>query len=115
MPEARWRVKAQRNLVTRDSEIPLVELRKTIAPLFGHCVALLAMKHRRAPLPVPSALWKGLLQRGVPNNLEELESLAERYLFMGDVRMLLTELTVQPPSPAEAMDVVERGESESSA
>ncbi len=38
------------------------EWRNTIAPLLGDWVVLLAMKHRRAPLPVPSALWKGLPQ-----------------------------------------------------
>jgi hypothetical protein len=43
------------------------EWQNTIAPLLGDWVVLLAMKHRRAPLPVSSALWKGLLRKGVRN------------------------------------------------
>lgn len=68
------------------------ELRKIMAPMLGHAVVLLAMKSRRAPLPVSSALWKGLLRRGLPNDLEELERVAQRYMFLGDERMLLAEL-----------------------
>lgn len=63
-----------------------------MAPLLGHWVALLAMEHRRAPLPVSAALWKGLLRRGFPNDLDEMGNFARRYLFLGDGRMLLAEL-----------------------
>jgi hypothetical protein len=73
-----------------------LELRNTIAPLLGDWVVLLAMKHRRAPLPVSSALWKGLLRKGFPNDLDELGVLARRYLFLGDARMLLAELKDRP-------------------
>ena len=69
-----------------------LELRNTIAPLLADWVVLLAMKHRRAPLPVSSALWKGLLRKGFPNDLDELGVFARRYLFLGDARMLLAEL-----------------------
>jgi hypothetical protein len=62
-----------------------------VAPLLGQCVALLAMQYRRAPLPVPRALWKGLLRQGLTNNTAELNDLARRYLFLGDARMLLAE------------------------
>jgi hypothetical protein len=72
------------------------ELRNTIAPLLGDWVVLLAMKHRRAPLPVSSSLWKGLLRKGFPNDLDELGVLARRYLFLGDARMLLAELKDRP-------------------
>jgi hypothetical protein len=51
----------------RDSERPPFEFRTTAAPLLGQCVALLAMKHGRAPL-----------------------------LFLGDARMLVAELRIRP-------------------
>jgi hypothetical protein len=76
----------------RDGGKGQFELRNTIAPLLADWVVLLAMKHRRAPLPVSSALWKGLLRRGFPNDLDELGVFARRYLFLGDARMLLAEL-----------------------
>ena len=72
------------------------EWRNTIAPLLGDWVVLLAMKHRRAPLPVSPALWKGLLRKGFPNDLDELGVFARRYLFLGDARMLLAELKGRP-------------------
>jgi hypothetical protein len=68
------------------------EWRNTIAPLLSDWVVLLAMKHRRAALPVPSALWKGLLRKGFPNDVDELGFIARRYPFLGDARMLLAEL-----------------------
>lgn len=61
-------------------------------------VALLAMKERRAPLPVSSALSKGLLRRGLPNNPLQLGTFARRYLFLGDEGILLAELNRRPPS-----------------
>jgi hypothetical protein len=72
------------------------EWRNTIAPLLEDWVVLLAMKHRRAPLPVSSVLWKGLLRKGFPNDLDELGVLARRYLFLGDAGMLLAELKDRP-------------------
>ena len=78
-----------------------------MAPLLGHWVALLAMKHGRAPLPVSPALWKGLLRQGFPNDVNELGNFARRYLFLGDGRMLLAELrkrseaSTHPLAPAE--------------
>jgi len=53
------------------------------------------MKHRRAPLPVSSALWKGLLRKGFPKRLDELATFARRYLFLGDERLLLAELRIR--------------------
>jgi hypothetical protein len=52
------------------------------------------MKHRRAPLPVSSALWKGLLRKGFPNGVDELAIIGRRYLFLGDARLLLAELRI---------------------
>ncbi len=80
------------------------EFRKTVAPLLRHVVLLLAMKHRRAPLPVSSSLLRGLLRHGFLNDVDELGSFARRYLFLGDERTLLAELNrrsaAAPPSHA---------------
>jgi hypothetical protein len=82
-------------MMFRDARKDQFEWRNTIAPLLGDWVVLLAMKHRRAPLPVSSALWKGLLRKGFPNDLDELATFARRYLFLGDERLLLTELRIR--------------------
>lgn len=84
--------------VARDAIFAPNELRKTIAPLFGHYVVMLAMQHRRAPVPVSSGLWKEMVRLGLPNNLDELAKLARRYLLIGDTRMMLAELRVRPRS-----------------
>jgi len=78
--------------VAQEANIVPLELRKTMAQMLGDAIALLAMKHRRAPLPVSSALLRTLWMRGFPGNLAELESFARRLLFLGDERMLLAEL-----------------------
>ncbi|HXJ07841.1 MAG TPA: hypothetical protein VNH65_22285 [Candidatus Acidoferrum sp.] len=67
----------------RDRRKGQFEWRITIAPLLGDRVVLLAMKHRRAPLPVSSALWKGLQRKGFPNGLDELAIFARRYQLLG--------------------------------
>jgi hypothetical protein len=54
-------------MMLRDARKGQFEWRNTIAPLLGDWVVLLAMKHRRAPLPVSCALWKGLVREG-PNS-----------------------------------------------
>jgi hypothetical protein len=79
-------------MMFRDARKGQFAWRDTIAPLLGDWVALLAMKNQRAPLPVSSTLWKGLLRKGFPNDLDELAPLARRYLFLGDERLLLAEL-----------------------
>lgn len=79
-------------VVAQEANIVPLELRKTMAQILGDAIALLAMKHRRAPLPVSSALLRTLWMRGFPGNLAELESFARRLLFLGDERMLLAEL-----------------------
>jgi hypothetical protein len=88
-------------MMFRDARKGQFEWRNTIAPLLGEWVVLLAMKHRRAPLPVSSALWKGLLRNGFLNDLGELALFARRFLFLGDASMLLAELrirtTTNPP------------------
>jgi hypothetical protein len=82
-------------MMLRDARKGQFEWRNTIAPLLGDCVARLAMKDQRAPLPVSSALWKGLLRKGFPNDLDELATFARRYLFLGDERLLLAELRIR--------------------
>jgi DNA-binding NtrC family response regulator len=76
----------------QEANIVPFELRKTMSQMLGDVIALLAMKHRRAPVPVSSALLRTLWMRGFPENLAELESFARRLLFLGDERMLLSEL-----------------------
>jgi hypothetical protein len=78
--------------VAQEANIVPLELRKTMAQMLGNTIALLAMKHRRAPVPVSSALLRTLWMRSFPGNLAELESFARRLLFLGDERMLLAEL-----------------------
>ena len=81
-------------MMIRDPRKGQLEWRNTIAPLLGDWVVLLAMRHRRAPLPVSPALWKNLLRKGFPNDLDELAIVARRYLFLGDERLLLAELRI---------------------
>jgi hypothetical protein len=71
------------------------EWQQTAGPLLRNLVALLAMKHGRAPLPVSPALWIGLLRLGVLNDLSELGNIARRYSFLGDERMMLAELRIR--------------------
>jgi hypothetical protein len=88
-------VEGKENTMMFDACKGQIEWRNTIAPMLGDWVALLAMKHQRAPLPVSSALWKGLLRKGFPNDLDELAMFARRYLFLGDERLLLAELRIR--------------------
>ena len=50
-------------MMFRDARKDQFEWRNTIAPLLGDWVVLLAMKHRRAPLPVSSALGRVWCER----------------------------------------------------
>jgi len=75
-------------------------MRKNMSQLLNHWVVLLAMEHGRAPLPISLALRKGLMRRGLPNNVNELGVLALRYLFSGDAKTLLAELQSVSQSPS---------------
>ena len=72
---------------------------RSSAPL-SQWVALLAMKYRRAPLPVSRgvrrALQKALTRQGAGDNPAELGDLARRYLLLGDAQMLLAESRKRP-------------------
>jgi hypothetical protein len=46
-------------------------------------------------MPVSATLWKGLLRRGVLNDLDDLGSVARRLSFLGDERILLAELSIR--------------------
>jgi hypothetical protein len=77
--------------------------------LLRHQVLLLAMKDGRAPVPVSTALWKGLQKHGLLDHVYDLGSIARRLLFLGDARILLAELSRQSAAhPAEE----EQGSSE---
>ena len=105
-----------RPVLTQEANIVPFEFRKTMAQMLGDAIAFLAMKHRRAPLPVSSALLKTLWMRGFPENLAELESFARRLLFLGDERMLLAELRRGPapiafkPENSQGPSGIEQGQ-----
>ena len=78
------------------------------APL-GEWVALLAMKYRRAPLPVPRRLERALMCQGLGAHTSELGDLARRYLlFLGDARMLLAESRKRPIPLANSLHLVKQ-------
>jgi hypothetical protein len=82
-------------MMFRDLRKGQFELRNTIAPLLGGRVVLLAMKQQCAPLPVSSALWKGLLRKGFSSDRDELAILVRRYLLLRDARLLQAELRIR--------------------
>ena len=93
--EGLWQTRQEQGMGILNGQTGPSELRKTMRVLLRHQVVLLAMKHGRAPLPVSPALWKGLLRRGVLNDLYELGNIARRLSFLGDGRMLLAELKIR--------------------
>jgi hypothetical protein len=93
--EAFWRASQEERIRILDGQAGSFEWRHTIASLFGRCVALLAMKHGRAPLRFSPAL-KGMLRKGFPNDVDELGNFARRCLFLGEARMPLGELRDRP-------------------
>jgi hypothetical protein len=78
--------------------------------MLGDWVVLLGMNRRRAPLPVSSALWKGLLRKGFPNGLDELAIFARRYLFLGDARLLLAELRIRTAATTPLRETLSKEE-----
>jgi hypothetical protein len=97
-------------MMFRDARKGQFEWRNMIATLLGDWVVLLAMKHQRAPLPVSSALWKGLLRKGFPNGLDELAIFARRYLFLGDARLLLAELRIRTAATTPVRETLSKEE-----
>src|SRR5260370_32812356 len=103
-----WRARQGKRMMFRDAGKGQLEWRNTIAPLLGDWVVLLAMEHQRAPLPVSSALWKGLLRKGFPNDLDELAIFARRYLFLGDARLLLAELRIRTATTTRVRETLSK-------
>jgi hypothetical protein len=93
--EALWRTRQEKRTGIRDGQSSPSEWRKSIVLLLRQQVVLRAMKDGRAPLPVSATLWKGLLRRGVLNDLDDLGSIARRLSFLRDERMLLAELRIR--------------------
>ena len=90
--EELWPRGQEKRMGILDGQTDPSEWQKTMVFLLRHQIVLLAMKQGRAPLPVSASLWKGLLRRGVLNDLDELGNIARRLSFLGDERMLLAEL-----------------------
>jgi hypothetical protein len=90
-----WRTGQEKRIGIGEGQAGSFEWQETIVSLLRHQVVLLAMKYGRAPLPVSSALCKGLLRQGVLKDLCELGNIARRLSFLGDERMLLAELRVR--------------------
>jgi hypothetical protein len=104
--EGLWRARQEKSVGILDGQASPSEWEKTTVLLLRQQVVLLAMKHGRAPLPVSPALWKGLLRRGVLNDLHELRSIARRLSFLGDGRMLLAELKIRTATKPPVRDTL---------
>ncbi len=91
--EAFWRTRQEKRTGIRDGQRS--QWQKSMVLLLRQQVVLLAMKDGRAPLPVSATLWKGLLRRGVLNDLDDLGNIARRLSFLRDERMLLAELRIR--------------------
>jgi len=68
------------------------EWRRLTLDVLRQHILLLAMKHGRAPLPLSPVVCSALLRRGVLDDLDALGSIARRFSFLGDGRMLLAEI-----------------------
>ena len=106
--EGLWRTGQEKRMEILDGQTDPAEWQKTMVLLLRHQIVLLAMKHGRAPLPVSSAVWKGLLRRGVLNDVHELGNIARRLSFLGDGRMLLAELKVRTASTRPMRETLSR-------
>jgi len=76
----------------REGQMGESEWRRLTLDVLRQHILLLAMKHGRAPLPLSPVVSRGLLRRGVLDDLDELGSIARRFSFLGDGRMLLAEI-----------------------
>ena len=106
--EALWRTRQEKRLGIRDEQTGQSEWQEAMGPLLRHLVALLAMKLGRAPLPVSSSLWKGLLRQGFLNDLDELGNIARRISFLGDERLLLAELRIRAAKRPPALEMLSK-------
>ena len=90
----------------REGQIGESEWRRTTMGLLRQHILLLAMKLGRAPMPLSPAVCKGLLRRGVLNDLQALGKIARRLLFLGDGRMLLAEIEYGPTTVPPAQETL---------
>jgi transcriptional regulator with PAS, ATPase and Fis domain len=70
----------------------LRERREEIPLLLQHFMARFALRYRRDPLPLTSALINAAIGHSWPGNLRELENFVKRYLILGDERQAIQEL-----------------------
>ena len=87
-----------------DCRVSASEWQKAAPGLLRHQVLLLAMKDGRAPLPVSPALWRCLQRQGFLTDLRDLGSIARRLLFLGDIRMLMSELRTRGSAMSPAKE-----------
>ncbi len=66
-----------------------------IAPLLRDLIALSAMRYGRAPLPISRSLLKICTRLDLAESVDDLETLVRRYLFLGDERLVLSELRMK--------------------
>jgi DNA-binding NtrC family response regulator len=90
--ETVWRARQEKRMGSRDGQISPSDWQETRGPLLRHVVVLLAMRHGRAPQAVSSALYTGLLRKGLLSNLDELGNIARRISFLADEQLLMAEL-----------------------
>jgi hypothetical protein len=76
----------------REGQIGESEWQSLTLHLLRQYILLHAMEHGRAPLPLSPAVSRGLLRRGLLNDPQALGSIARRFSFLGDERMLLAEM-----------------------
>jgi hypothetical protein len=58
-------------------------------------MAVSAMQYGRAPLPISRSLLKICTRLDCAESVEDLENLVRRYLFLGDERLVLSELQMK--------------------
>jgi hypothetical protein len=93
----------------RKGQIGESEWRRLTTGLLRQHILLLAMKHGRAPLPLSPVVSRGLLRRGVLNDVDALGSNAPRFSFLGDGRMLLAEIEYGRATRPSAQETLSSG------
>src|SRR5437660_12657566 len=85
-----------------------IDCREPAAGLLGQYVALLAMKHGRAPLPALARYGEDYCAAVLQTTSRDSATFARRYLFLGDARMLLAESRKRPVPVADSVAVVKQ-------
>lgn len=85
---------------------PLRERRDEIAAFINHFMQKASLKFGREPLPFTGSLLNAMLNYSWPGNLREMENLINRYLVMGDQRVIIKSLTQEPTaSQAQVVEI----------